>query len=208
MSLFLRLFRYAIYLGLAAILLGALALGGAYWLISPRLPSVATLKDVHLQVPLTVRSADGKLIATFGETKRTPVRIGDVPDQRKQAFLAAEDADFYQHGGIDISGIARAVWLTMTTGSKHVAGGSTITQQVARMFFLSPEVSYTRKLSEIFLAFRIENELTKDEIFELYLNKDFFGHRAYGIVAAAEFYCCKQIDQLTLPGCAMHESIT
>ena len=207
MSLFLRLFRYLIYFALAGVLLGALALGGAYWLISPRLPSVATLKDVHLQVPLTVRSADGKLVATFGETKRTPVRIKDVPEQLKQAFLAAEDADFYQHGGIDVGGIARAVWLTVSTGSKHVAGGSTITQQVARMFFLSPEVSYTRKLSEIFLAFRIEHELSKDEIFELYLNKDFFGHRAYGIAAAAEFYYGKKLDQLTLPECAMLASI-
>lgn len=207
MTLFLRLLRYALYLALAGILLGGLALGTVYWLIAPRLPSVETLKDVRLQVPLRVWSADDKLIATFGETKRTPVHIADVPASLKRAFLAAEDADFYSHSGIDMGGIARAIWLTVTTGSKHVAGGSTITQQVARMFFLSPEVSYTRKLSEIFLAFRIEHALSKDEILELYLNKSFFGHRSYGVVAAAEFYYGKTLDQLTLAECAMLASI-
>ncbi|MEO6690294.1 MAG: penicillin-binding protein 1A [Dokdonella sp.] len=207
MTLFLRLLRYALYLALAGIILGGIALGTAYWLIAPRLPSVDTLKDVRLQVPMRVKSADDKLIATFGETKRTPVRIEEVPERLKQAFLAAEDADFYSHRGIDAGGIARAVWLTVTTGSKHVAGGSTITQQVARMFFLSSEVSYTRKLSEIFLAFRIESALSKDEILALYLNKSFFGHRSYGIAAAAEFYYGKTLDQLTLPECAMLASI-
>ncbi|MBZ0223509.1 MAG: penicillin-binding protein 1A [Dokdonella sp.] len=207
MRLFLRLLRYAAYLAVAGILIGAAALGTAYWLISPRLPSVEVLKDVRLQVPMRVESADGKLIALFGETKRTPVRIEEVPAQLKNAFLAAEDADFYNHSGIDLGGILRAVWLTVTTGSKHVAGGSTITQQVARMFFLSPEVSYTRKLAEIFLAFRIENALSKDEILALYLNKSFFGHRSYGIAAAAEFYYGKTLDQLTLAECAMLASI-
>lgn len=207
MTLFLRLFRYALYLALAGILFGGLAIGTAYWLISPRLPSAETLRDVRMQVPLRVKSADDRLLATFGETKRTPVRIQDVPERLKQAFLAAEDADFYTHRGIDLGGIGRAVWLTLTTGSKHVAGGSTITQQVARMFFLSPEVSYTRKLSEIFLAFRIENALSKDEILELYLNKAFFGHRSYGVAAAAEFYYGKPLDQLDLAECAMLASI-
>lgn len=207
MTLLLRLLRYALYLALAGALAGGLAIGTAYWLIAPQLPSIETLKDVRLQVPLRVKSADDKLIATFGETKRTPVRIKDVPEQLKQAFLAAEDADFYAHRGIDLGGITRAVWLTITTGSKHVAGGSTITQQVARMFFLSSEVSYTRKIREIFLAFRIENALSKDEILELYLNKSFFGHRSYGVAAAAEFYYGKTLDQLTLAECAMLASI-
>jgi penicillin-binding protein 1A len=207
MRILLRLLRYALYLALAGVLMGALALGTAYWLISPRLPSVDTLKDVRLQVPLKVYTADDKLIAAFGETKRTPVRIQDVPDKLKQAFLAAEDADFYSHSGIDVGGIFRAVWLMITTGSKHVAGGSTITQQVARNFFLSPEVSYTRKLSEIFLAFRIENALTKDEILELYLNKIFLGHRSYGVAAAAEFYYGKTLDQLTIGECATLASL-
>lgn len=207
MTIFLRLLRYALYLALAGVLLGAIALGVTYWLIAPGLPSVEVLKDVRLQVPLRVKSADDKLVATFGETKRTPVSISAVPDQLKHAFLAAEDADFYTHRGIDLGGISRAVWLTVSTGSKHVAGGSTITQQVARMFFLSSEVSYTRKISEIFLAFRIESALSKDEILELYLNKSFFGHRSYGVVAAAEFYYGKTLDQLSLAECAMLASI-
>jgi penicillin-binding protein 1A len=207
MRILLRLLRYALYLALAGVLIGVIGLGTAYWLIAPRLPSVETLKDVRLQVPLRVYSSDAKLIAAFGETKRTPVRIQDVPDRLKQAFLAAEDADFYSHRGIDVGGIFRAVWLVITTGSKHVAGGSTITQQVARNFFLSPEVSYTRKLSEIFLAFRIESALTKDEILELYLNKIFLGHRSYGVSAAAEFYYGKSLADLTIPESAMLASL-
>ncbi|WP_440225418.1 penicillin-binding protein 1A [Dokdonella sp. MW10] len=207
MRILLRLARYALYLGLAGVVAGAAAVGVAYWLISPRLPPVETLRDVRLQVPLRVFSADGKLMATFGETRRIPIRMGDVPDRLKQAVLSAEDADFYSHSGIDIGGILRAVWLVATTGSKHVAGGSTITQQVARQFFLSPEVTYTRKLSEMFLAFRIESALSKDEILELYLNKSFFGNRAYGIAAAAEFYYGKTLDQLTLAESAMLASL-
>ncbi len=207
MALIFRLMRYCAVVALAGAIAGALAIGIAYWLIAPRLPPVGTLKDVQLQVPLRVYSADGKLIAMFGETKRTPVLIEDVPAQLKQAFLAAEDADFYSHGGIDVAGIIRAVWLMVTTGSKHVPGGSTITQQVARNFFLSPEVSFTRKLSEIFLAMRIEHALTKDEILQLYLNKIFLGHRTYGVAAAAEYYYGKTLDQLTLPECAMLASL-
>ncbi|SFN56457.1 penicillin-binding protein 1A [Dokdonella immobilis] len=207
MRIFLRLARYALFLAVGGALLGCLGLGIAYWLISPRLPSVENLKDVQLQVPLKVLSADNKLMATFGETRRIPIDMSQVPDRLKYAVLSAEDADFYSHSGIDITGILRAVWLVTTTGSKHVAGGSTITQQVARQFFLSPEVTYTRKLSEIFLAFRIEGALSKDEILALYLNKSFFGNRAYGIAAAAEFYYGKTLDQLTQAECAMLASL-
>lgn len=205
--IFFRLARYALYAGLSGVLLACLGLGIAYWLISPRLPSAEILRDVHLQVPLKVFSADGKLMATFGETRRIPIHMSEVPERLKFAVISAEDADFYTHSGIDIPGIMRAVWLVVTTGSKHVAGGSTITQQVARQFFLSPEVTYTRKLSEIFLAFRIESALSKDEILELYLNKSFFGNRAYGIAAAAEFYYGKTLDQLTQAECAMLASL-
>lgn len=207
MKILYRLLRYGIYLALTGALFGALAIGVTYWLISPRLPSVETLRDVRLQVPLRVYSADGRLIATFGETRRIPARIEEVPEQLKQAFVAAEDADFYRHRGIDFGGITRAVWLMVTTGSKHVPGVSTITQQVARNFFLSSEVSFTRKISEMFLAIRIENALEKDEILGLYLNKSFFGNRAYGVAAAAEFYYGKTLDQLTLAECAMLASI-
>lgn len=207
MKILYRLLRYGIYLALTGALFGVLAIGVTYWLIAPRLPSVETLRDVRLQVPLRVYSADGRLIATFGETRRIPARIEEVPERLKQAFVAAEDADFYRHRGIDLSGITRAVWLMVSTGSKHVAGGSTITQQVARNFFLSSEVSFTRKISEMFLAIRIENALEKDEILGLYLNKSFFGNRAYGVAAAAEFYYGKTLDQLTLAECAMLASI-
>ncbi|WP_062536499.1 penicillin-binding protein 1A, partial [Mizugakiibacter sediminis] len=207
MRIFKRLLRYALILALAGILMGGLAVGVAYWLIAPRLPSVASLKDVRLQVPLRVYSADGKLIATFGETRRIPVRIQDVPDRVKKAFLAAEDANFYDHPGIDWQGFVRAVGLMIANRSLHVPGGSTITQQVARNFFLSPEVSISRKATEIFLSFRIENSLSKDEILELYLNKIFLGHRAYGVAAAAEFYYGKTLDQLSLAECAMLASL-
>ncbi|MGN6730203.1 MAG: penicillin-binding protein 1A [Rhodanobacteraceae bacterium] len=203
MRIFKRLLRIAAILVLCLFLLGMAAAGFTYWLISPRIPSVASLKDVQLQVPLRVESADGKLIALFGETRRIPVHINQVPAQLKDAFLAAEDADFYHHPGVDWEGTARAAWHVMITGGNKAQGGSTITQQVARNFFLSPEKSYTRKLIEMFTAFRIENELTKDEILQLYLNKIFLGHRAYGVAAAAEFYYGKRLDQLTLPECAM-----
>ncbi len=156
-----------------------------------------------MQVPLRVVSADGKLIASFGETRRIPVEIANVPDRLKHAVLSAEDADFYHHPGVDWHGIVRAAWHVIITGGDKGPGGSTITQQVARNFFLSPEKLYSRKLTEIFIAFRIEHELSKDQILELYLNKMFLGHRSYGVAAAAEYYYGKTLDQLTVAQCAM-----
>lgn len=207
MRVFLRLLRYALFLALGAAVLGCLAVGVAYWLISPRLPSAETLRDVRLQVPLRVYTADDKLIATFGETRRIPVAIANVPAQVKNAFLAAEDARFYDHPGFDLQGIFRAVWHVVRTGGDKGPGGSTITQQVARNFFLSPEQTYTRKVSELFLALRIESALSKDEILELYLNKIFLGHRAYGVAAAAEFYYGKTLEQLDVGEAAMLASL-
>ncbi|HRQ63772.1 MAG TPA: penicillin-binding protein 1A [Xanthomonadaceae bacterium] len=207
MRLLLRLLRLGLILGVLGLFLGTAALGVAYWLIAPQLPAVETLREVRLQQPLRVYSADGKLMATFGEIRRQPVVIADVPDQVRQAFIAIEDARFYEHPGIDLMGIARAVWLLATSDLARVPGGSTITQQVAKMFFLSPEYSYTRKLTEIFLALKIERELSKDEILELYLNKSFFGNRAYGVAAAADFYYGKSLDQLSLAEAAMLASI-
>src|SRR5215470_8231261 len=207
MRLFLRLLRYFLVLLLVGVVLGCAALGFAYWLIAPRLPSVETLKDVRLQVPLRVYSADNKLIATFGETRRIPVKIDKIPAQVKNAFIAAEDARFYEHPGFDWQGVLRAGLHVVFSGGEKTQGASTITQQVARNFFLSSEKSYTRKISELFLARRIENALSKDEILELYLNKIFLGNRAYGVAAAAEFYYGKTLDQLTLPECAMLASL-
>jgi penicillin-binding protein 1A len=203
MLIFKRLLRWALLLAFSGLLLAVIAVGVAYWLIAPRLPSVADLKDYHMQVPLRVLSADGKLIASFGETRRIPVDIENVPDRLKHAVLSAEDADFYHHPGVDWHGIARAGWHVIVTGGDKGSGGSTITQQVARNFFLSPEKLYSRKLTEIFIALRIEHELSKDQILELYLNKMFLGHRSYGVGAATEYYYGKTLDQLTVAECAL-----
>jgi penicillin-binding protein 1A len=203
MQIFKRLLRWALILAFSGLLLAIVAVGVAYWLIAPRLPSVAELKNYPMQVPLRVLSADGKLIASFGETRRIPVDIEKVPDRLKHAVLSAEDADFYHHPGVDWHGIVRAGWHVVVTGGDKGPGGSTITQQVARNFFLSPEKLYSRKLTEIFIALRIEHELTKDQILELYLNKMFLGHRSYGVAAAAEYYYGKTLDQLTVAECAL-----
>jgi penicillin-binding protein 1A len=203
MQILKRLLRWVLILAFTGLLLAVAAVGVAYWLVSPRLPSVAALKDYHMQVPLRVLSADGKLIATFGETRRIPVSINDVPERLKHAVLSAEDADFYRHPGVDWHGIARAGWHVIVSGGDKGPGGSTITQQVARNFFLSPEKLYSRKLMEIFIALRMENELTKDQILELYLNKMFLGHRSYGVAAAAAYYYGKTLDQLTNAECAL-----
>lgn len=198
MTRFRRWLRWILVVFLVLALIGAAAAGGLYYAISSKLPDVQSLKDVDMQEPMYVYASDGQLMAVFGETRRIPVTMDQVPERLKQAFLATEDARFYEHGGVDYKGIARAVWLLATTRDKRVPGGSTITQQVARQFFLSSEYSYTRKLAEILLARKIEAELSKDEIFELYLNKSFFGNRAYGVAAAAQFYYGKTLQELDL----------
>lgn len=189
-----------ILLGAAAVCLaGGVVLGIMVYAVSVRLPDVQSLRSIELQEPMYVYARDGRLIGLFGEMRRYPVEIGKVPPRVKQAFLAAEDANFYDHHGIDVKGVLRAVWLLAKTGGQErVAGGSTITQQVAKQFFLSSEYSFRRKFAEMLLAMKMERELTKDEIFELYLNKSFFGNRAYGVAAAAEFYYGKPLDQLSL----------
>ncbi|QOY63276.1 penicillin-binding protein 1A [Lysobacter sp. H21R4] len=195
---FRRFLRWAVLAAIGLAVLGVLALATVYYLISPKLPDVESLHNVELQEPMYVYARDGRLMAVFGETRRYPVDIADVPEHLKQAFIAIEDSRFYEHNGVDYRGVARAVWLLATTDDKRVPGGSTITQQVARQFFLSSEYSYTRKIAEMMLAWRMENELSKDEILELYLNKSFFGNRAYGVAAAAEFYYGKKLDELDL----------
>ena len=193
-----RLLRWALLAAAGLAVLGVIALGTVYYLVAPQLPDVETLHDVELQEPMYVYANDGRLMAVFGETRRYPVQIEAVPERLKQAFIAIEDNRFYEHHGVDYVGVARAVWLLATTDDERVPGGSTITQQVARQFFLSPAYSYTRKIAEMMLAWRMERELSKDEIFELYLNKGFFGNRSYGVAAAAEFYYGKDLDELSL----------
>ncbi|KAF0282196.1 penicillin-binding protein 1A [Spiribacter roseus] len=189
--------------GLAS--LGLLAAGGmiaAYIVLAPGLPSVESVRNVELQVPLRVYTAEGELIDEFGEVRRTPVGLGAIPPSMVEAFIAAEDQRFYQHPGVDYEGIARAVWYLVRTGEKG-PGGSTITMQLARNLFLSSEQTYLRKLREIFLALRIEQELDKRKILELYLNKIYLGQRAYGVAAAAEAYYGRPLAELTLPEQAM-----
>ena len=194
-----RLLRWILLGAAAACLAGGVALGIMVYAVSARLPDVQSLRSIELQEPMYVYARDGRLIGLFGEMRRYPVEIGKVPPRVKQAFLAAEDANFYDHHGIDVKGVLRALWLLAKTGGRErVAGGSTITQQVAKQFFLSSEYSFRRKFAEMLLAMKMERELDKDEIFELYLNKSFFGNRAYGVAAAAEFYYGKTLDQLSL----------
>jgi penicillin-binding protein 1A len=197
-KLFKWIFRTVLFFSLA----GLLTLLVTYLVIAPDLPDVETLRDVRLQVPLRVYTEDGRLISVFGEKRRTPASLSEMPENLRNAFISGEDARFYEHPGVDYQGITRAVLTLATTGEKTV-GGSTITQQLARNFFLTSEKTFTRKIKEIFLAFRIERKLEKDEILELYLNKIFLGYRAYGVGAAAEVYYGKPLDRLTLAQCAM-----
>lgn len=183
-------------------ILAGLFLGGAYLYLSPRLPSIETLKEVQLQVPLRVYAKSGELIAEFGEMKRSPLKYEEFPQHLINAVLAAEDDRFFEHPGVDYQGILRAVVHLVRTGKKG-QGGSTITMQVARNFFLSREKTYLRKLNEIFLAFKIEGFLTKEEILALYLNKIYLGKRAYGFAAAAQVYYGKDIHQLSVAEYAM-----
>ncbi|MET0534079.1 MAG: transglycosylase domain-containing protein, partial [Steroidobacter sp.] len=179
-----------------------LGLLGSYQYLRPSLPDVSAIKDIRLQVPLRVFSRDGRLIAQFGEQRRIPLSFEAIPSQMINAVLAAEDDRFFQHGGVDYPGLLRAIVRHLLSGEK-AEGGSTITMQMTRGIFLSPEKSYRRKMLEIFTTLRIEQELTKQEILALYLNKSFLGQRAYGIGAAAEVYFGKAVDQLTLPEIAL-----
>ncbi len=187
-------------------LLGALCIVGVglylYSSVGRDLPPVETLREVQLQIPLRVYTNDGELIAEYGEQRREPVAIEDVPKVLVDAILASEDDGFYSHPGVSVKGLARAAVNLIKTGEKG-QGGSTITMQVARNFFLSREKTYSRKLNEIFLALRIERELTKDDILELYLNKIYLGNRSYGFAAASRVYYGKPIQDLNLAEAAM-----
>ncbi len=187
-------------LGLAFI--GAALVGIIVVLAYPQLPTLEILTDYQPKIPLRVYTADGYLIGEFGEERRALVAIQDVPPVMKQAILAAEDERFYQHSGVDYAGALRAAVTNFTSGGKR-QGASTITMQVARNFFLSSEKTWARKVYEALLSFKIEHNLTKDEILQLYINQIYLGQRAYGFAAAAQIYFGKPLKDVTLAEAAM-----
>ncbi len=186
----------------AGILCVLLVLGYALVVATPNLPSLDALTDYRPKVPLRIYTADHVLIGEFGEERRDIVHIQDVPDSLKKAVLAIEDARFYDHGGVDLTGIARAGFVALTNGHA-TQGASTITMQVARNFFLSSEKTYTRKIYEMLLAYKIESKLSKDQILEVYMNQIYLGQRAYGFASAARVYFGKDLKDLTLAESAM-----
>ena len=182
--------------------LGVFLAAAVALVLTPTLPSLDDLSGNHLKVPLRVYSAESTLLAEFGEERRIPIKIADVPPQLTRAILAAEDDAFYYHQGVDFQGILRAAINNLRRG-RTSEGASTITMQVARNYFLSPEKTYARKIKEVLLAFKIEREFSKDQILELYLNKIFLGSRAYGFAAAAQIYFGKNLNELALPEMAL-----
>ena len=197
MSIFLRLLPYVA--GFLATIFVGIAAGGlaGYYYLQPALPSVEEMRNIPLQIPLRIYSRDGRRIEQIGEKRRNPVAYDDIPAIVIQAFLSAEDDRFFEHPGFDYQGIARAGIQLIKTGCR-AQGGSTITQQLAREYFLSRDRTFVRKAKELILATQIENEFTKPEILSLYLNKIFLGQRAYGVGAAAEVYFGKSLDQLNV----------
>jgi len=197
-----RPWQLALFAATGLFVMGILLAATVALILTPTLPSLDDLSGDRLKVPLRVYSAEGTLIAEFGEERRIPVTTREVPPQLIQAILAAEDDAFYVHQGVDFQGILRAAINNFRRGGTH-EGASTITMQVARNYFLSPEKTYSRKIKEILLAFKIEREFGKDRILELYLNKIFLGSRAYGFAAAGQIYFGKNLSDLTLPEMAL-----
>ena len=197
-----RWWAFPLVLVAASVLVGALLIAFAAAIVYPTLPSLEVLTDYQPKIPLRVYSADGKLIGEFGEERRAVVKVADVPQPMIGAILAAEDERFYQHSGVDYLGVARAALSNFASGGVR-QGASTITMQVARNFFLSKERTLTRKFNEMLLAFKIEANLGKDQILELYINQIYLGQRAYGFAAAAQIYFGKRLPELTLAESAM-----
>lgn len=175
---------------------------GLYAHFYPQLPSESELRKIEIQVPLRIYTRDGKLVAEYGERRSRPVKLNQVPEQLKDAFISIEDARFYEHNGVDLTGVARALHSAASTGRIR-QGASTITMQLAKNAFLGADKTFERKFKQTLLAIKMEQNLSKDEILELYLNKIYLGNRAYGIAAAAETYYGKQLHELTLAQAAM-----
>ena len=194
--------RAVIWGFVSLILVGILTLAGGLAIILPDLPPTSKVRDIRLKEPLRVYTTDGRLMGEFGDQRRITIPIEEAPDLLIKAILAAEDDRFFQHHGVDFSGVLRAVIANLKSLDSR-QGASTITMQVARNYFLSREKTYSRKIKEVLLAFRLERELTKAEILELYLNKIFLGHRAYGFQAAASIYYNKRLSELSLAQLAM-----
>lgn len=197
-----RLLRILLTAFLALAVVGAIGLFSLYLYLVPKLPPTEDLQDVRMQVPLRVYTQEGQLVAEFGDQKRIPLRYEQLPQDLIHAFISAEDDRFFEHPGVDYQGLVRAALNLVLTGERG-QGGSTITMQVARNFFLSRERTYSRKINEILLSLKIEDELSKEQILELYLNKIYLGKRAYGVAAAAQVYYGKELDELTLAQLAM-----
>ncbi len=196
------LIKFAIWLGVAFCAGTLIVSMGIYLYLAPTLPNPYELRNVNLQLPLKIYSKDKKLIAEFGEKRRTPIVYKQTPPTFIQALLAAEDDGFFEHSGVDIKGLIRASLQLLVTGEKK-SGGSTITMQVARNYYLSREKTFIRKFTEILLALKMERFLSKEEILSLYINKVFLGKSAYGIEAAAQVYYGKTISELNLAQLAM-----
>jgi penicillin-binding protein 1A len=187
---------------LSLMFFGIICVGCVYFYMMVSLPSVAQLKDVRLQVPMSVYSQDHQLMAVFGEKRRIPITVAQTPPLLIKAILATEDSRFFEHPGVDVIGLVRASVQLIATGKKS-QGASTITMQVARNFFLTRKKTYSRKINEILLAIKISQTLSKEKVLELYLNKIYLGHRAYGVAAAAEVYYGQPVQKLALPQIAM-----
>ena len=197
-----KVLRVTLIMGVLFSLIIGLGVGGVIWYFASDLPSIDKLKDVQLQVPLRVYTQNNLLVAEFGEQRRFPLQASQFPDLMVKAVLAAEDDRFFEHPGVDIKSLIRATVNLAKTGEIQ-QGASTITMQVAKNFFLSPERKFKRKFQEILLALKIEQSLSKNEILELYLNKIFFGHRAYGVAAAAQVYYGRDLKDLSVAEWAM-----
>lgn len=193
-----KLLRILFYCGL----LGLTVLVSFYFYIKDELPDEASIRDVQFQIPMKIYTADGELISQFGEKRRNPLLYSEIPPQLIEAIIATEDARFYEHFGFDPIGIVRAAFVSITKG-RAAQGASTITQQLARNVFLTLDKTIIRKVKELYIALHLEQILTKKEIITLYLNKIYFGNRAYGIGAAAQVYYDKPIHELTLPQLAL-----
>ena len=192
-----KLINFAFYFGVFVSLTSIIALLATYLAFKPTLPEIKYVDESQLQMPLKVFTKDGILIGEFGEIKRRSIDYDDIPEDIKNAFLAAEDDNFFNHQGISYSGLIRS-FVRCLSSSGCQGGGGTITMQVVRGYLLTKEKTITRKIKEIFLALELEGKATKEEIFELYVNRIFLGNRSYGIKAASNTYFNKELDELTI----------